>query len=182
MPPRARIRDFLAAIFSHWLTAMSGPLSVPLAVAAFFVQGNLAKTLLAISAIVCFGAAAYLVWRRERQAVIVLRAQLDDRERRERIKAALEAALKNADGLFDRRIQNDHDAASLRTDFNEFVRSSRESLRSLLSGAELTALYSAIPGSAFKFNRAHNDDHNNHLVALQTISERLRGMITRYSS
>src|SRR5205814_9292510 len=59
---------FLKAILSSWFTGMSGPLSVPLAVAAVFVPNETIRILLALTAIVCFWAAAYTVWRHERRA------------------------------------------------------------------------------------------------------------------
>lgn len=62
------LRAFLAAIVSSWFSGMSGPLSVPLTVAAVFVQNDTAKVLLALTAVICFWAAAYTVWVRERTA------------------------------------------------------------------------------------------------------------------
>jgi hypothetical protein len=47
---------------------MSGPLSVPLAIAAVFVPSDTVKVLLGLTALVCLWCAAYGVWRRERIA------------------------------------------------------------------------------------------------------------------
>jgi len=60
---------------------MSGPLSVPLAIGAFFVPGYIAKVGLASTAIVCAAFSSYWVWRRERETAIELeeRLQRDDR-------------------------------------------------------------------------------------------------------
>jgi hypothetical protein len=62
------IRGFLREIVSSWFTGMSGPLSVPLAIASVFVPSDTAKVLLGLTAFACFFGAAYGVWRRERMA------------------------------------------------------------------------------------------------------------------
>jgi hypothetical protein len=62
------LHAFLRAILSSWFTAMSGPLSVPLTIAAVFVENPTARILLGATAFVCFWAAAYGVWARERNA------------------------------------------------------------------------------------------------------------------
>lgn len=49
---------------------MSGPLSVPFAIAAFLVKNQTAQVLLGLTAFVCVWAAAYWVWKPERQALI----------------------------------------------------------------------------------------------------------------
>jgi hypothetical protein len=59
-------REFLATLTSTWFTRMSGPLSVPLTIAAIYVESAAAKTLLGITAFVCFWAASYAIWSRER--------------------------------------------------------------------------------------------------------------------
>jgi len=62
---------------------MSGPLSVPLTIAAMFVSSDKAKVLLGVTAIVCFWGAAYGVWARERTARNAAEATLAQlRERR----------------------------------------------------------------------------------------------------
>jgi hypothetical protein len=62
------IRAFLRALMSSWFTGMSGPLSVPLAIAAVFVSGDVAKALLGLTAFACFWGASYGVWAREHTA------------------------------------------------------------------------------------------------------------------
>jgi hypothetical protein len=47
---------------------MSGPLSVPLTIAAAFVPSHAARVGLGVTAFVCFWGAAYGVWMRERTA------------------------------------------------------------------------------------------------------------------
>jgi hypothetical protein len=56
---------------------MSGPSSVPLAIAAVFVSSQIAKTLLGITAFVCFWGAAYGVWARERSARNAAEAKIE---------------------------------------------------------------------------------------------------------
>jgi hypothetical protein len=59
---------FVRSFFSSWLTGMSGPLSVPFAIAAVFVPSHAAKIGLSATALVCFWSAAFGVWVRERTA------------------------------------------------------------------------------------------------------------------
>jgi hypothetical protein len=70
MGQKSGIKEFLQAFVPQWATAMSGGLSVPLAIAAFFVTNDLARISLGFTAIVCFIASAYLVWRKERRRTI----------------------------------------------------------------------------------------------------------------
>ena len=64
--PPPSIRVFLTALFASWFVRMSGPLSVPLAVAAMFVPSEAAKVILGITAFACVWAASYAIWSRER--------------------------------------------------------------------------------------------------------------------
>ncbi|MBW7974365.1 hypothetical protein [Bradyrhizobium sp. BR 10289] len=66
--------EFFRAIWSEWFSRMSGPLSVPAAIAALWIENTMGKVLLAITAFVCIWAASYSVWRRERDKVISLQA------------------------------------------------------------------------------------------------------------
>jgi hypothetical protein len=62
------LRAFVRSLLSSWLTGMSGPLSVPLTIAAVFVPNDVAKVALGVTAFACFWGAAYGVWVRERTA------------------------------------------------------------------------------------------------------------------
>ena len=57
---------------------MSGALSVPLSVAAYFVQNDNAKIALFLTAIACFAFASFRIWRAERLKVLALEAQIAD--------------------------------------------------------------------------------------------------------
>src|SRR5260370_36304080 len=70
MPQRPSIKQFLSAFAAQWFTAMSGALSVPLAVLAFFVNNEAARLILACTAAICFIVAAYYVWKKERVRAI----------------------------------------------------------------------------------------------------------------
>lgn len=63
-------RAFAQAMLAHWFSAMSGPLSVPAAIAAAFAQNQTAQMLLVLTAFVCVWAAAYGMWRSEREKTI----------------------------------------------------------------------------------------------------------------
>jgi hypothetical protein len=66
------ISDFARAMFTGWFSRMSGPLSVPAAALALWVDNESAKILLGVTAFVCLWATAFLVWRKEREAVVKL--------------------------------------------------------------------------------------------------------------
>ncbi len=68
MPDLSRIKQFVAAFGGQWLTKMSGPLTVPLAIAALFVPHVWLRLLFALLAITCAIASAYGIWDRERRA------------------------------------------------------------------------------------------------------------------
>ncbi len=65
-PPDLRFRAFLRAFGESWLTQMSGPLTVPFAIAALFVPGFY-KLLFAVLAVVCGVFSSYRVWRTARR-------------------------------------------------------------------------------------------------------------------
>jgi hypothetical protein len=77
-------RNYVRAFGSSWFVAMSGPLSVPFAVAAVYVEGNWQKAGFAVLAIVCAVYASFSIWKVERIArnaaedqADTLRAQVD---------------------------------------------------------------------------------------------------------
>ena len=63
---------FLRAIFSDWLSGISGGLSVPLTIYSLFQNSALAKTIWAMSAIIAFLFAGYRIWVKERTRVVEL--------------------------------------------------------------------------------------------------------------
>lgn len=65
-------KAFLRAFGSHWADYMSGAPSVPAAIAALYVENRTAQFLLWITAAFSIVLVAYLMWRRERIAVISL--------------------------------------------------------------------------------------------------------------
>jgi len=64
------VRAFGQAMLAHWSTRMSGPLSVPAAIAALFIENNTAQLLLGLTAFICVWAAAYGMWKSEREKSI----------------------------------------------------------------------------------------------------------------
>jgi hypothetical protein len=74
--------NFGLAFLHGWATAMSGPLSVPLAIAALWVENNTARALLGVSAFLCVWVAAYGVWRNERIARNAAGIRADEEQRR----------------------------------------------------------------------------------------------------
>jgi hypothetical protein len=76
--------SFLRAFGARWFMTMSGPLSVPLAVAAYFVPNEFARIGLFVTAALCAFFSCYWAWRIERQERIELIATLDTLKRDER--------------------------------------------------------------------------------------------------
>ena|SRR5450631_1038061 len=64
-------KELLSAWWSHWLTRISGPATVPLAVLALYVSSH---TLRALYAVLCAGFTSYKIWLNER---IALEAERD---------------------------------------------------------------------------------------------------------
>jgi hypothetical protein len=64
-----RVIEFFKAFSGVWLALMSGPPTVPLTVAAFFVSNNLLKILFATLAVLCAFIASFRVWSKERTTV-----------------------------------------------------------------------------------------------------------------
>jgi hypothetical protein len=61
----ADAKQFARAMLSDWLARMSGPLSVPAAIASLWVPNDTAKILLGLTAIAAFCLTAYRLWKSE---------------------------------------------------------------------------------------------------------------------
>lgn len=72
IPLEVGFKAFLLAFGEHWLTLMSGPLTVPFTIAAVLAQGSY-KTLFVTLAMTSAVFSSYRVWRKERQRVNDLR-------------------------------------------------------------------------------------------------------------
>jgi len=85
--PDTRFRTYLKAFFRDMLTGMSGPLSVPFAVAALWASSRTQKTLYAGLAVLCAMFASYRVWNKERSEASAKLAVKDSElaELRERV-------------------------------------------------------------------------------------------------
>jgi hypothetical protein len=62
------LRNFFRAFGARWFISMSGPTTVPFAVAAVFVPSTWQKVILVALAVLCGLLSSYWVWRIERQA------------------------------------------------------------------------------------------------------------------
>src|SRR5437016_4762569 len=76
MSDPANFKNFLKAFWVGWFTKMSGPISVPLAIAGYYVTNNIAKELLWVTAFICLVAASFTVWKRERQALLATQSEI----------------------------------------------------------------------------------------------------------
>jgi hypothetical protein len=85
------VRQFLRALCARWFVAMSGPLAVPLGIAAVFVDNGLAKLGLAATALICLTFSAYWVWSIEREKVRSLQVRVRQDEVQAKHTAAIEA-------------------------------------------------------------------------------------------
>jgi hypothetical protein len=68
--------DYLWAFTKRWFTAMSGPLSVPAAIAGAWVENPTTRILLGLTAIGCFFFSSYWVWATERRRRLEAEAKL----------------------------------------------------------------------------------------------------------
>lgn len=66
----------MKAVFGQWLTKMSGPLTVPFTILAFFVPQTWLKLLFATLAILSAGVSSYVIWAAERNTVCHLSDRL----------------------------------------------------------------------------------------------------------
>jgi hypothetical protein len=104
MPPSASgIKDFALAIWSDWLTLLSGPLSVPAAAAAYWVSNEIAKVLLGVTAFCCLLFSAYRLWKREHDKVV-------ERDQRKRQLLDDISALRNTMVQYRIEMERDHRA------------------------------------------------------------------------
>ena len=79
------IINYFSAIAGNWFSIMSGGLSIPFAFAALYLQDPNIKLLFVILAICCLLIAPYIVWSKERKALIQAQIKLDEREKRRSI-------------------------------------------------------------------------------------------------
>jgi hypothetical protein len=70
--------DFIRSYWPNWFALMSGGPSVPAAIAALYVESDVAKICLWVTAAVCFVLSSFFVWRKERQEVLALEQQLQE--------------------------------------------------------------------------------------------------------
>jgi hypothetical protein len=63
----AGFKDYLRAFAARWFVVVSGPLSVPAAIAAAWVENPIARVLLALTASACFIFSSYWIWKIERE-------------------------------------------------------------------------------------------------------------------
>ena len=70
--------SYLRAFVARWSLAMSGPLSVPFAIASLYVQNGTAKTVLLLTAAICALFSSYWIWKIEREARISAETKLKD--------------------------------------------------------------------------------------------------------
>lgn len=80
-PPSKSISSFIWAFTASWLSAMSGVLSVPLAIASVLIQARFLQIGMALLAIACLMSASYAVWRRERETIVDLETKISNRAR-----------------------------------------------------------------------------------------------------
>jgi hypothetical protein len=71
-------KEFLYSFTKSWATAMSGPLSVPFAIAAVYFENTSVKIISALAAVICALFASYGVWKNEREAVRALEAKIHE--------------------------------------------------------------------------------------------------------
>jgi hypothetical protein len=68
-------QEYLKSIGARWFTVMSGPLSVPLAIAGFYVESPVAKILFFSAAIVGVVFSSFWVWKTERERLLLAQSE-----------------------------------------------------------------------------------------------------------
>ena len=96
------IVSYIRAFGVRWFVAMSGPLSVPLAVVGYIVQNEVAKFALFATALLCAIFASYWVWKVEREARIKAENEINIRRNRKNIRVALGGFLTEGQALMSR--------------------------------------------------------------------------------
>jgi hypothetical protein len=117
----SNLRAFGSAMWASWFTAMSGPLSVPAAIAALWVENSIARILLVLTAFACFWAAAYAVWKHERDRVLELEKEVSPIKIRQITaqEAHTEAIQKQTEELAVQRFENSPAAKIVRAKFEQ---------------------------------------------------------------
>lgn len=67
-------RDYLLSFRAQWFTLMTGALTIPLTVLAFYLDSVLQRIVFAVFAVLCAGIATYRTWAVERSEVLRLQA------------------------------------------------------------------------------------------------------------
>lgn len=129
---------------------------------------------------VCRWFAAYQVWKVERERVVSLERQLADRATKEQILNALDNLIEQTKSFWRRRVTSDAELAEYAAQFDAFDASLRSMLSPLLSSAEIGAL-NAPTSSPLTLSHAFNTRHNQYLVRVETLLQRLSRLVERYS-
>src|SRR6266851_3022773 len=72
-----RLKQFLMALYSTWGSGLTGSASAPLVILAFVLKESWMRTTSATFAGLCFIAATFLVWKKEREQAEVLAAKFN---------------------------------------------------------------------------------------------------------
>jgi len=94
--------SYLRAFGVRWFVAMSGPLSVPLAISGFFIQNEVAKLGLFATSLVCAIFASYWIWKVEREARIKAETEINKRSDSKSIRLSLTEFFKQGRDLMYR--------------------------------------------------------------------------------
>lgn len=180
MRDRSTITDFVLAFREKWLAAMTGGLSAPFAALAAWADNQYAKLTFAALAFAGVWSAAYQVWKVERERVVSLERQLADRATKEQILNALDNLIEQTKSFWRRRVASDVELAEYAAQFDAFDASLRSMLSPLLSSAEIGAL-NAPTSSPLTFSHAFNTRHNQYLVRVEMLLQRLSRLVERYS-
>jgi hypothetical protein len=155
MGQKSGVKEFLLAFLPQWATAMSGALSVPLAIAALFVSNDSARLGLGLTAVVCFIASSYLVWRKERLRAI---------EAEERISTMIAYGDKGYPNL---RVADCPQILDL-------FKNNETKLFALLSGGELTSWARSNTEKPYKLVKLDGGIWNRHEFEFQAKGPRIR--------
>ncbi|ARN80235.1 hypothetical protein DSM21852_34440 [Methylocystis bryophila] len=179
--PRPTFWVFIRVILSDWMARMSGPASVPLTVAATYVDGPWAKAGLIALAFFCAWYAAYRVWAAERERVIEAENALGKSKDKQELLLILNEIFNNSKELCERPLDAKDSLSRWRKDIESLFKYTIEILQSKLSNAELNVLINGPMGERYVFHNRSSGEQQDLQHVIYFFHERIVDLIKKNS-
>ena len=157
---------------------MSGPLSVPAAIAAFWVKTRQAKSCSLLPPSFVCGLRPISCGKQNESGFWELEAKSDNKKRL----VPIADQLKIGQRLQLRKISSEDELKTFVSDYKDFVSNSATAIRNRFSEAEAQSFVTRPVVKAFAIDGAFNERHTNLLLCLDAYIERLREFIGRYGT